>query len=82
MRCSLMWVLRCVQGSQLYHQAFQNSTAVLSKFQATSIYQTAASKLYPTIAPYADPALGRIAASPYYQVVVEQLKPVPVNGKA
>eukprot|EP00884_Botryococcus_braunii_P004079 jgi/Botrbrau1/13672/Bobra.0378s0006.1 len=71
-----------ITSSQLYHQAVQNSTAVLNKLQATAVYQTAANKLYPTIAPYADPALGRITASHYYQVCVDHLKPATVNGKA
>jgi hypothetical protein len=39
------------------------------------VYRAAASKLYPVISPYADPALDRITHSPYYSAVLEHLKP-------
>ena len=41
------------------------------------MYRTAASKLYPVISSYADPALDRITASPYYSAVLDHLKPQP-----
>lgn len=39
------------------------------------VYRFSASKLYPVISSYADPALDRITHSPYYSAVVDHLKP-------
>lgn len=40
------------------------------------MYRFSASKLYPVISSYADPALDRITHSPYYSAVVDHLKPI------
>jgi len=41
------------------------------------VYRVAASKLYPVISPYADPALAKVTHSALYASVVDHLKPVP-----
>lgn len=41
------------------------------------MYRVAASKLYPVISPYADPALEKVMHSALYASVVDHLKPVP-----
>ena len=43
------------------------------------MYRAAASKLYPVISSYADPALDKITHSPFYSAVVDHLKPVPTS---
>ena len=43
------------------------------------VYRAAASKLYPVISCYADPALDRLTHSPYYSAVLDHLKPQPTS---
>ena len=43
----------------------------------SAVYRTAATRLYPVISPYADPALDKITHSPYYQAAVDHLRPHP-----
>ena len=45
--------------------------------QDNFFYRTAAHRLYPVIADYADPALDKLVHSPYYSAVVDHLKPAP-----
>lgn len=45
------------------------------------VYRFSASKLYPVISSYADPALDRITHSPYYSAVVDHLKPTCANSQ-
>lgn len=64
-----------VVASPRYKQAYDLSLQVLGRVQASSLYQTAATRLYPVVQPYADPAYAKVVSSPYYQLAVEQLKP-------
>ena len=48
--------------------------------QDNFFYRTAAHRLYPVIADYADPALDKLVHSPYYSAVVDHLKPAPRLG--
>ncbi len=41
----------------------------------STVYRTAANRLYPVISTYADPALDKITHSPYYQAAVDHLRP-------
>ena len=43
------------------------------------VYRVAASKLYPVISPYADPALAKVTHSALYASVVDHLKPMPTQ---
>ncbi len=45
------------------------------------VYRFSASKLYPVISSYADPALDRITHSPYYSAVVDHLKPTCASSQ-
>lgn len=47
-----------------------------AQLQHTAMYR-AASRLYPVISNYADPALDKITGSAYYSAVVDHLKPLP-----
>ena len=53
----------------------------MSSLQGTALYQKAKTQLYPSVAPYADPALDKISANSYYKAAVDHLKPVQSNGK-
>lgn len=45
------------------------------RVQDSTLYKTAAKKVYPVISTYADPALDKITHSPYYHAVLDHLKP-------
>ena len=51
--------------------------SVCVRWQVTqsAVYRTAASRLYPVISTYADPALDKLTHSPYYQAAVDHLRP-------
>jgi hypothetical protein len=54
---------------------------VYIKVTESVVYRFSASKLYPVISCYADPALDRITHSPYYSAVVDHLKPTCANSQ-
>ena len=72
------------QASLLHDVEALAPTPLPSRAQVTGslVYRTAASKLYPVISSYADPALDRITASPYYSAVLDHLKPQPQHCAA
>lgn len=59
-----------------YKVAYDFSTAFIDKLQQSSMYKKGQGIVYPVISPVADPVLKRVAASPYFATVVDQLKPV------
>lgn len=67
-----------IVAAPVYKQAYDTSTVVLSKVQATPVYQNvysvSANRLYPAISPYASPLVEK--AQPYIDSIVEQLKPI------
>ena len=69
------------QGHPTYHKAYKGSMDTVSSISSTPLYQKAKSDLYPTVAPYVDPALEKISHNSYYKAGVDHLKPVQSNGK-
>ena len=70
-----------MQSHPAYHKAVQAGSESVSNIQGTSLYKNAKDRLYPSVAPYADPALDKLQANGYYQAAVDHLKPVNSNGK-
>ena len=65
------------QSTSYYHQAVDQGSRLLHQAQQSSVYQRAKTNIYPTLAPYADPAYDSITGSTYYKAAVNHLKPVP-----
>ena len=64
-----------LQTAPAYNKAVVTGQEVFSKVQTTYVYKTAANRLYPVIAPYADPVVVKVAHSPYVNNAIEHLKP-------
>jgi len=62
-------------SSPTYGKAVATGGATLAAVQASGLYQKAAARLYPAVAPIADPAVA--ALTPYLQTTAAALKPVP-----
>lgn len=62
-----------VVSSPQYRRAVEAGQSVLARAQATQLYATGKARLYPYVAPYAEPAAARL--QPYYLRVVEHLAP-------
>jgi len=62
-------------SSPTYGKAVATGGATLAAVQASGLYQKAAARLYPAVAPIADPAVA--ALTPYLQTAAAALKPVP-----
>jgi hypothetical protein len=61
-------------ASPAYGKAVATGEATLAAVTGSGLYQKAAARIYPAVAPIADPA--RAALAPYVQVAVAHLKPV------
>lgn len=48
---------------------------ILSRAQESFVYRKAKENLYPVVAPYADPALEKVASSTYYKAALEHITP-------
>ncbi|KAK9803434.1 hypothetical protein WJX73_000158 [Symbiochloris irregularis] len=59
-----------------YHRAVDSGSKILTQAQQTAVYKKAKTDLYPSLAPYADPAYNSIVGSTYYKAAVDHLKPV------
>lgn len=64
-----------VVGSVRYKQTYDLALQVMGRVQSTGLYQTAMTRLYPMVQPYADPAYDAVVSSDYYKVAVEHLRP-------
>lgn len=72
-----------LQSTTYYHKAVDNGSKLLDKAYDTTVYKNAKTKLYPSIAPYADPAYNSITSNTYYKAAVDHLKPVsPYTAKS
>lgn len=60
-----------VVSSEAYSKALQSAHAFLAQLQTFALFRS----LYATISPLADPTLGNITQSTYYEAVIEHLKP-------
>ena len=69
------------QGHPMYHRAYKGSMDTVSSFQELALVQKAKTDLYPSVAPYVDPAIEKISHNSYYTAGVDHLKPVQSNGK-
>jgi hypothetical protein len=58
----------------LYKKAYDSSNNLISQAQDTAVYKEASKRLYPVVAPIADPALEKL--QPYYDSTVNYFKPV------
>lgn len=65
-----------VVATNQYKRAYTLGQSVLTRAQSTILYQKAKENLYPLFAPYADPALAQLTASPYYKAAVQHLTPI------
>ena len=66
------------EGSSLFGEHSHSKRACRGvQVTGSLVYRVAASKLYPVISPYADPALAKVTHSALYASVVDHLKPVP-----
>ncbi|KAK9907730.1 hypothetical protein WJX75_008823 [Coccomyxa subellipsoidea] len=70
-----------IVASAAYTRTLETAAQVLHKVTESVVYRFSASKLYPVISCYADPALDRITHSPYYSAVVDHLKPTCANSQ-
>ncbi|KAK9843460.1 hypothetical protein WJX81_004052 [Elliptochloris bilobata] len=68
-----------VVASEAYNRALETASAIIHKVTGSLVYRVAASKLYPVISPYADPALAKVTHSALYASVVDHLKPMPTQ---
>ena len=72
-----------MQSTSYYHKAVDTGSKILTKATETPVYKNAKTKLYPSIAPYADPAYDKLTSNSYYKAAVDHLKPVsPYTAKA
>lgn len=69
-----------VVANPTYEKAYGTVGQYIKQIEGTSLYQTASQKLYPVVAPVADPALE--VATPYYNAVVDHWKPSAAVAKA
>lgn len=58
-----------------YNKAVETGADVFNKVQTTYVYKTAANRLYPVIAPYADPIVDKVSNSPYVNNAIDHVKP-------
>ena len=70
-----------VAGSPAYAKAVEHSIAAVAAVQASAPFKAAAARIYPRVAPFADPALKTIADSPYVAAAVDHLRPIAAGGK-
>lgn len=66
-----------VVASERYRRAVEIGQQVVARAEATALYQRARTSVYPLVAPYADPALSAVSASPYFQAAIGHLAPRP-----
>ena len=69
--------MKCFRTMCLWGQYSSLSCCGTLQVTQSSVYRTAANRLYPVISTYADPALDKITHSPYYQAAVDHLRPHP-----
>lgn len=70
-----------VAGSPAYARAVESSIAAVAAVQASAPFKAAAARLYPAVAPFADPAIKTLAESPYVAAAVDHLRPIAAGGK-
>ena len=58
----------------MYKKAYDSSNNLLGAAQDTTVYKQTVKRIYPVVAPIADPAIEKI--QPYYKTTVEYWKPV------
>lgn len=63
-----------MQKQPLYKKAYDSSNNLIAHAQETAVYKEASKRIYPVVAPIADPAIEKL--QPYYDSTVEYFKPV------